>query len=182
MTSNYYSVISKNHYALNVSIFIFTLLGLWFCPFFGFGDSTPGPNAGDQKQTPTPVLTPSPTKTNVNNSPPVKTPGPFANPKNQLPRVTTIPNPAWGDKVIFRVMTQGPSQVQIIIYDRLFNKVKELGGNGESLFDIIWDLKKIPEGIYYYQTRIVDTGSGKSQILKMQSFVILNDKNAPPEP
>ena len=79
-------------------------------------------------------------------------------------------------------MTQGPSQVQIIIYDRLFNKVKELGGNGESLFDIIWDLKKIPEGIYYYQTRIVDTGSGKSQILKMQSFVILNDKNAPPEP
>jgi hypothetical protein len=90
-------------------------------------------------------------------------------------KITTIPNPAYGDKVIFRVMTQGPATAQIIVYDRFFNKVAGLSGQGDRLFDIIWSLKQAPEGIYYYQAKVMDNGTGESQMIHMQSFAVMKD-------
>lgn len=105
-----------------------------------------------------------------------------APPKIQLPGVTTIPNPARGDKVIFRVMTKGPAKARIVVYDRFFSKVKELDGEGDHLFDLIWSLKKVSEGIYHYQTEVIDTSTGESKILSMQSFAVMKDDDTPADP
>ncbi len=96
--------------------------------------------------------------------------------KGQLPKVTTIPNPVWGDKVIFRVMTASAAKAHVVIYDRFFNKVDELEGEGDQLFDILWSLKKIPQGIYYYQSQIDDPKAGTSKTLPMQNFAVMKDE------
>ena len=136
--------------------------------------------------TPTPAITTTPIPTPTAGKPPTHTPTPNRTaspvPTPKLPAITTIPNPAYGDKVIFRVMTLGPAKVQIVVYDRFFNKVKELQGEGERLFDVLWNFKKIPQGIYYYQAQITDTATGGPQMLKMQSFAVLKDDAFPDDP
>ncbi|HTC21571.1 MAG TPA: hypothetical protein VK859_12030 [bacterium] len=134
--------------------------------------ATPTPTA-----TATPVFTATPDKS-------LKVPAPTPTPKpvqhgavkGQLPQVTTIPNPVWGDKVIFRVMSSSTAKAHIVIYDRFFNKVDELEGEGDQLFDILWSLQKIPQGIYYYQSQIDDTQAGTSKTLPMQNFAVMKDE------
>ena len=144
--------------------------------------------------TPTPTFTASPTttitptvmatpdKTSKKSPSPTPTPKPIAhgNGKASLPKVTTIPNPVWGDKVIFRIMTTSTANAHIVIYDRFFNKVDELEGEGDQLFDILWSLKKIPEGIYYYQSQIDDSHAGTSKTLPMQNFAVMKDEAPQP--
>jgi hypothetical protein len=136
--------------------------------------------------TPTATLTPTVTATPDKNSKKTPTPTPTSKPidhgtiKASLPKVTTIPNPVWGDKVIFRMMTSGAAKAHIVIYDRFFNKVDELEGEGDRLFDILWSLKKIPEGIYYYQSQIDDTQAGTSKTLPMQNFAVMKDEEPQP--
>ncbi len=135
---------------------------------------------------PTTTFTPTVTATPDKNA--KKTPTPTATPKpidhgkvkDSLPKVTTIPNPVWGDKVIFRVMTLGAAKANIIIYDRFFTKVDQLAGEGDQLFDILWSLKKIPEGIYYYQAQIIDTQANSAQTMPMQNFAVMKDEQPQP--
>jgi hypothetical protein len=125
----------------------------------------------------TPVFTATPDKS-VKAPTPTPTPKPLQHGavKGQLPQVTTIPNPVWGDKVIFRVMSSSTAKAHIVIYDRFFNKVDELEGEGDQLFDILWSLQKIPQGIYYYQSQIDDTQAGTSKTLPMQNFAVMKDE------
>lgn len=135
----------------------------------------------------TTMPTPSPTPTAIAEKPERKAQGPKSGPPPtpsltpalHLPWVTTIPNPAYGDKVIFRVMTEGPAKARIVVYDRFFSRVKELHGEGDRLFDILWSLKKVSQGIYYYQAEITYSDTGESRILKMQSFAVMRDETNP---
>jgi hypothetical protein len=129
--------------------------------------------------TPTAVKTPTSTPTLDKHTKKTPTSNKAAIPGSQPVRVTAIPNPAYGDKVIFRVMTQGPATAQIVVYDRFFNKVTELQGAGDRLFDILWGLTKVPEGIYYYQVKVTNSNTGESQILHMQSFAVMKDEESP---
>lgn len=131
------------------------------------------PTPGKWTSVPTPPFTPA-----AKSKP---TPTPTTKPRTSSlkkgePTVTTIPNPAWGDKVIFRVMTSGPAKARIVVYDRFFNKVADLSGDGERLFDILWSLKKISEGLYYYQVEVADTVSGQTRMLPMQNFAVMKDE------
>lgn len=141
------------------------------------------PNASRPTSTITPTPTPfkAPTITPIPDKHPKGTPTPKGTniPGSQTVRVTAIPNPAYGNKVIFRVMTQGPATARIVVYDRFFNKVIELQGAGDRLFDILWSLTKVPEGIYYYQVQVINTSTGESQILHMQSFAVMKDDETP---
>ncbi|HJT25511.1 MAG TPA: hypothetical protein VJ873_13135, partial [bacterium] len=127
----------------------------------------------------TPTKTPKPDKKAKRTPTPDRTKTPVPTPVLHLPQITTIPNPAYGDKVIFRVMTKGPAQARIVVYDRFFSKVKELSGEGDKLFDILWSLKKVSQGIYYYQAQVTDTATGAVQTIKMQSFAVMKDEANP---
>ncbi len=129
--------------------------------------------------TPTSVKTPTFTPTPDKHLKKTTIPNGTVTPAFQPVRVTTIPNPAYGDKVIFRVMTQSPATARIVVYDRFFSKVTELQGAGDRLFDILWGLTKVPEGIYYYQVQVTNSGTGESQILHMQSFAVMKDEEPP---
>lgn len=80
--------------------------------------------------------------------------------------------------MIFRVMVKKAAKAQIVVYDRFFNKVTQLSGEGDHLFDILWSLKKVQEGLYYYQTQILDKATGQAQMLPMQSFAVMKDDSA----
>ncbi|SRR5579871_1220891 len=129
--------------------------------------------------TPTSSIAQTPTPTPTAGKPPTQTPTPNRTtspvPTPKLPAVTTIPNPAYGDKVIFRVMAKGTSKAQVVVYDRFFTKVTELSGEGDRLFDILWSLKKVQQGLYYYQTQVTDSTTGQAQMLPMQSFAVMKD-------
>ncbi len=77
-------------------------------------------------------------------------------------------------------MTSGAAKAHIVVYDRFFNKVVELEGEGDQLFDILWSLKTVPQGIYYYQCQIDDTQAGTGKTLPMQNFAVMKDE-APKE-
>ncbi len=76
-------------------------------------------------------------------------------------------------------MSKGPAKARVVVYDRFFSKVADLSGEGDRLFDILWSLKNVAEGIYYYQTEVIDAATGQSQILKMQSFAVMRDQTNP---
>ena len=150
----------------------------------GFTVPTPG------KSTPVPTFPPAstrkndfddhlkktavlPTKSSATPTPKPRSPAS----KKGDPTVTTIPNPAWGDKVIFRVMTSGPAKARIVVYDRFFNKVADLSGDGQRLFDILWSLKNVSEGLYYYQVEVVDAAAGQTRMLPMQNFAVMKDES-----
>lgn len=95
--------------------------------------------------------------------------------------VTTIPNPARGKKMSFRVMSAGPCKVRIKIYNRFFDPVAKLEQEGDHLFDIIWSLKNIPEGPYLYQVLVDDKTSGETTKLPQQKFWVMKDEPSVPK-
>jgi len=90
-----------------------------------------------------------------------------------LPKVTVIPNPARGKKLNFRVMAAGPCKVRIRVNNRFFDVIATIEKEGGSLFDILWNLKTVSEGIYYYQAQIEDKATGQITKLPLQKFVVL---------
>ncbi len=87
--------------------------------------------------------------------------------------VTVIPNPAWGAKLSFRIMLPKPALVKIRIYNRNLEPFDKIEKDGEKVFDILWSLKKVPEGLYYYQVQIVDDETGKITKLPLQNFAVM---------
>jgi len=120
--------------------------------------ATPSP-----KLTATPKVTPSATQKTAAN----------------LPRVTVIPNPARGTKVTFRVMTGSPVEVRLKIYNRFYDSVVELKGEGDHLFDILWSLKNVPEGPYSYAVQVIDQTTGQFTTLPLQKFTVEKDETLP---
>ena len=100
------------------------------------------------------------------------TPTPSVNSKG-LPRISVIPNPAYGAKVTFRIMTAVPSKVKIRVYNRFFDNVATLTKEGKGLFDILWSLKGVSEGIYHFQAQIEDKTTGQVCQLPIQKFVVM---------
>jgi hypothetical protein len=92
--------------------------------------------------------------------------------------ITVIPNPARGKKLAFRIVTTAPAIVRVRIYNRFFDPVEKLEQEGNGLFDILWSLKKVPEGIYYYQTQVEDKVTGQTIKLPQQKFVVLKEEPA----
>lgn len=128
----------------------------------------------DPSTAPTPTPDPTPDKHVLKaKGKPSETPTPGAKPS--LPWVTTIPNPARGTKVDFRIMTKGPATAHIVIYNRFLDRIDKLEAKGDHLFDILWSLKHIPEGLYYYQVQIDDGTTGQSQMLPIQKFAVLKN-------
>ena len=85
--------------------------------------------------------------------------------------VTVVPSP-WGDKLTFRVMVSNNSDVKIRIYDHFYSPVTELEKKGSSWFDILWKLKEVPDGFYYYETEVDDLDTGLVSNLPPQKFVV----------
>jgi hypothetical protein len=131
----------------------FTLLYFFTITFSTFANPSPTPTSSS-----TPILTPTV----------VFTPG-----IKSKPKVTVIPNPASGAKLSFRVMAPGPCKVKIRVTNRFFDVVAKLDKEGSALFDIIWSLKNVSEGIYYYQAIIEDKATGQITQLPLQKFVVL---------
>lgn len=137
-------------------------------------EATPSATATEMDPLPAPTSTPPPDKHSPKaKGKPSETPTPRAKPT--LPWVTTIPNPARGTKVDFRIMTQGPATAHIVIYNRFLDRIDKLEAKGDHLFDALWSLKHIPEGLYYYQVQIDDGTSGQSQVLPIQKFAVLKN-------
>src|SRR6185295_14539889 len=72
------------------------------------------------------------------------------------PQITVIPNPARGKKLTFRVMSKNRVIVHLRVTDRFFDPVDKIEQEGEGLFDILWSLQKVSDGMYYYQAQIED--------------------------
>lgn len=143
-----------------------------------FHKATPTPSAVPTgTATATSSLTPTPTVMGKAIPTSTLTPRPVAKavPGTALPKITTFPNPARGDKLIFRVMTLGPSRAHIVVYDRFFNKVVQLEGEGDRLYDILWNIKKVPEGVYHFQTQVEDGTTGAFEKLPLQNFAVEKD-------
>jgi hypothetical protein len=94
--------------------------------------------------------------------------------------VSVIPNPVRGKKVTFRVMADRPVKVRIRVYNRFLDTVVEFEKDGEKLFDVLWALKKVPEGIYYYQAQVTDLKTGVLVSIPVQKFVILKETKPSP--
>ena len=88
-------------------------------------------------------------------------------------KVTVIPNPASGTKLNFRVMAPAPCKVRIRVNNRFFDVIAKLEKEGGTFFDILWSLKDVPEGIYYFQAQIEDKATGQITQLPLQKFVVL---------
>ena len=138
-------------------IFTFALLYLYTFPTPAFADSlTVTPTLSVTPITMTPTITATPL------------------PMRKYPlKVTVIPNPASGTKLSFRVMAPGPCKVRIRVNNRFFDVVAKLEKEGGTFFDILWSLKDVPEGIYYYQAQIEDKATGQITQLPLQKFVVL---------
>ncbi|HUO57026.1 MAG TPA: hypothetical protein VMV05_02515 [bacterium] len=88
--------------------------------------------------------------------------------------VTAIPNPVkTGKKLTFRVMAPGPCKVKIYIHNRFFDPILMLQKEGGTFFDILWNPKKLSEGIYYFQANVEDKTTGKVTKLPLQKFAVL---------
>lgn len=92
--------------------------------------------------------------------------------------ITVIPNPARGKKLAFRIVSTAPVIARVKIYNRFFDPIEKLEQEGTGLFDILWSLKKVPEGIYYYQTQVEDKATGQTIKLPQQKFVVLKEEPA----
>jgi len=97
----------------------------------------------------------------------------------KLPRITVIPNPARGTKVTFRVMTPDPVKVRLKVYNRFYDSVAELEGEGDHLFDILWSLKGVPEGPYSFAAQVIDQTTGQFTTLPLQKFTVEKDETPP---
>lgn len=104
--------------------------------------------------------------------PPAAKPSPSLTP-SVLPKITVIPNPAWGKKLTFRVMTTGKASVRIRVYNHFLDPIANLSQEGDKFFDLLWSLQQIPEGIYYYQAQVTDVLTGQTTKISVQKFVVL---------
>ncbi len=119
------------------------------------------------KKGPTPSPTPSVTSTPTDSFV-------FAHtPTIKDANVTVIPNPARGKKLTFRIMVPAPSNVFIRVYDSQFDLFDEIKKSGDQLFDVLWSLKKVDEGMYYYQVQVEDQATGKITKLPMKKFAVI---------
>lgn len=107
------------------------------------------------------------------------TPAPTQKVGANLPRITVIPNPARGTKVTFRVMTANPVEVRLKVYNRFYDSVAELKGEGDHLFDILWSLKDVPEGPYSFEVQVIDQTTGQFSALPLQKFTVEKDETPP---
>jgi hypothetical protein len=149
------------------------------------------PLLGEVSSTGTPTVTLSPTWTLTSTRTPSATPTPTSTPSNHgkptptdsfkfgldakvdKPDVTVIPNPAWGAKLSFRVMVPQPALVRIRVYDHSLEPFDKIEQEGEKVFDILWSLKNVPQGLYYYQVQIVDQASGNITKLPLTNFAVM---------
>ena len=130
-----------------------------------------------ESATNTPTTTPTQTVTNTSTVTPTVTPTDSFNfdlsAKIQQADVSVIPNPAWGTKLSFRVMLPGPSLVRIRIYNQNLEFFDKIEKDGNRVFDILWSLKNVPQGLYYYQVQIVDQASGNITKLPLTNFAVM---------
>jgi hypothetical protein len=107
--------------------------------------------------TPTPALVLSLTPTAIPGSPPDS--------------ITLVSNPL-GDKITFRATVALPSIVKIKIHDHFYAPVTILQKTGTGCFDVLWKVRKVPDGIYYYDSEIKDVKSGSTVKLPMQKVIV----------
>lgn len=132
---------------------------------------------------PTPTVTSTPEPTPVSDDPQAATPtlsGPTQD-LGDLAQVSILSDPVRGKKAIFRVVAKGKAKALVRIYDRTYTKVAELEGQGEDLFDILWTLKKVPEGIYHFQSQVI-LATGDVVTPGIQNFTVEKDMETPVEP
>ncbi len=91
------------------------------------------------------------------------------------PEVTAIPNPVRGKKVAFRILAEGNTGVRIKIYDHFLVEIKTLEQEGNGLYDVLWEFRRLEEGIYYFQANVEDKIHGHLFKLKIQKLVVLKD-------
>jgi len=135
-----------------------------------------------ENPTPSPTTTVAPKKTPRISAPvTAKHPTPIPtdsfkfdlSPNIQIADVTVIPNPAWGTKLSFRVMLPAPSLVRIHIYNRNLEFFDKIEKEGNKVFDILWSLKNVPQGLYYYQVQVVNQKTGKVTMLPQANFAVM---------
>jgi hypothetical protein len=139
--------------------------------------------------TPTPSPVPSPIVLSVPTPTPtpdlLDTPTsgvkPTPTPDGKLAQVSILSDPVRGNKAIFRVVVHGKGRALIRIYDKTYTKVTQLEGEGDGLFDILWTLKKVPEGIYHFQSQVI-LGTGEVVTPDLQNFTIEKDIETPSVP
>ncbi len=154
------------------------ILTLWVLSFPCWGDPAPvGTSTDTATATATQVFTttPTPRPTVWDHGKPTPTDSfKFGlDAKVDKPDVTVIPNPAWGEKVSFRVMLPSPALIRIRIYDHDLEPFDKIEQVGEKVFDILWSLKSVPEGLYYYQVQIVNQETGKITKLPLRNFAVM---------
>ncbi len=127
---------------------------------------------GNQINLPSMITSPTETPTPVVHRTPVVT----------KPGISVIPNPARGKKLSFRIMAPSLSKAYIRVYDRNFDPVTVLVQEGEQLFDVMWNLQKVPEGPYYYQAQLDEKRGGKVTKFQMQKFAVIKDEDPEEKP
>jgi hypothetical protein len=65
------------------------------------------------------------------------------------------------------------SLVRIRIYDHNLEAFGKIEKVGDKVFDILWSLKDVPEGLYYYQVQVVDQETGKITKLPLNNFAVM---------
>ncbi|MGH7739388.1 MAG: hypothetical protein ACREL1_04505 [bacterium] len=95
----------------------------------------------------------------------------LSNTEKPVDSVQVVPNPL-GDKIIFRVVVAEPSSVKIMIYDHFFAPVMVLKKTGQDYFDVLWKVKKVSEGIYYFKSQIQDSKTGVVLNLPAQKVIV----------
>ncbi len=91
--------------------------------------------------------------------------------ESPLNSITLVPNPL-GDKITFRATVALPSIVKIRIHDHFYAPVTVLQKKGTGCFDVLWKVRKVPDGIYYYDSEIQDVKSGSTVKLPMQKVIV----------
>jgi hypothetical protein len=85
--------------------------------------------------------------------------------------ITVVPNPL-GNEITFRALVAGPSLLKISIYDHFYAPVTVLHAKGNGCFDVLWKLKRVQDGIYYFESQIVDVKSKLVSKLPVQKVVV----------
>ena len=85
--------------------------------------------------------------------------------------ITLVPNPL-GNEITFRALVAGPSSLKISIYDHFYAPVTVLAAKGNGCFDVLWKLKKVRDGIYYFEPQIKDVKSGAISKLPVQKVIV----------
>src|ERR1700722_18296901 len=85
--------------------------------------------------------------------------------------ITVVPNPL-GNEITFRALVAGPSSIKISVYDHFYAPVTVLHAKGTGCFDVLWKLKRVQDGIYYFESQIVDVKSKLVSKLPVQKVVV----------